>query len=60
LRARGLAAPVFFALTVPIAIFAPYTAEILWIFVFPLTRLVFVWFFAEDREQPSEAAEGGT
>jgi uncharacterized membrane protein len=52
LRARGLSGPVFFALTLPIAVFAPYIAEITWIFVFPLTRLVFVWFFAEEREQP--------
>ena len=33
-------------------VFAPYIAEITWIFVFPLTRLVFVWFFAEEHEQP--------
>jgi uncharacterized membrane protein len=52
LRARSLAAPVFFALTVPIAAFAPYAAEIVWILSFPLTRLVFVWFLAEDHEQP--------
>jgi uncharacterized membrane protein len=53
LRARGLSGPVFFALTLPIAVFAPYAAEIVWILVFPLTRLVFIWFFAEDHEQPS-------
>jgi uncharacterized membrane protein len=52
LRARGLSGPVFFALTLPIAVFAPYIAKITWIFVFPLTRLVFVWFFAEEHEQP--------
>jgi uncharacterized membrane protein len=52
LRARSLSGPVFFALTLPIAVFAPYAAEIAWLFVFPLTRIVFVWFFAEDREQP--------
>jgi hypothetical protein len=52
LRARGLSGPVFFALTLPIAVFAPYAAEIAWLFVFPLTRLVFVWFFADDHEQP--------
>ena len=52
LRARSLSSPVFFALTMPIAVFAPYAAEIVWLFVFPLTRIVFVWFFAEDREQP--------
>lgn len=52
LRARGLSGPVFFALTLPIAVFAPYAAEIAWVLVFPLTRLVFVWFFAEKNEQP--------
>jgi uncharacterized membrane protein len=52
LRARGVSAPVFFALTLPIAVFAPYAAEIVWILVFPLTRLVFVWFFAGENEQP--------
>ncbi len=49
LRARGLSGPVFFALTLPIAAFAPYAAEILWIFVFPLTRIAYVWFFAEEH-----------
>jgi TMEM175 potassium channel family protein len=38
LRARGLSGPVFFALTLPIAVFAPYVAEIVWILVFPPTR----------------------
>ena len=52
LRARSLSAPVFFALTLPIAAFAPYAAEILWILVFPMTWLVYVWFLAEDHEQP--------
>jgi uncharacterized membrane protein len=52
LRARGLSGPVFFTLTLPIAVFAPYVAEIVWILVFPLTRLVFLWFFAEEGEQP--------
>jgi TMEM175 potassium channel family protein len=52
LRARGLSAPVFFTLTLPIAVFAPYAAEIVWILIFPLTRLVFIWFFAEETEQP--------
>jgi uncharacterized membrane protein len=36
LRARSLSASVFFALTLPIAVFAPYVAEIVWILVFPL------------------------
>jgi uncharacterized membrane protein len=52
LRARGLSGPIFFALTLPIAVFAPYAAEIAWILVFPLTRLVFAWFFAEENGQP--------
>ncbi len=52
LRARILLGPVFFPLTLPIAIFAPYAAEIAWIFAFPLSRIVFVWFFAEEHEQP--------
>jgi uncharacterized membrane protein len=52
LRARSLSSPVFFALTLPVAVFAPYAAEIMWILVFPLTRLVFAWFLAEDHEQP--------
>jgi uncharacterized membrane protein len=51
MRARSLASPVFFALTLPIAVFAPYAAEIVWLFVFPLTRVVFVWFFAEEHEE---------
>lgn len=52
LRARGLAGPVLFALTLPIAAFAPYTAEILWILVFPLTRIAYVLFSAEKHKQP--------
>ena len=52
MRARGLAGPVVFALTVPIAVFAPYAAEAVWILIFPLTRIVFVWFLAEEHEQP--------
>jgi uncharacterized membrane protein len=35
LRARSVTGPVFFALTLPIAVFAPYAAEALWIFAFP-------------------------
>ena len=52
MRARSLASPVFFALTLPIAIFAPIAAEIVWLLIFPLNWLVFILFFAEDREQP--------
>jgi uncharacterized membrane protein len=50
LRARGLSGPALFALSLPIAAFAPYVAEIIWIFVFPLTRLVFVVFLAKEDE----------
>jgi hypothetical protein len=35
---------VFFALTVPVAAFAPHAAEILWLLVFLLTRITYVWF----------------
>jgi uncharacterized membrane protein len=52
LRARGLTGPVFFALTLPIAAFAPYAAEVLWFLVFPLTRITYVWFSAEKHNQP--------
>jgi uncharacterized membrane protein len=52
LRARAVAGPSFFALTVPIAVFAPYVAEIVWVLVFPLIRLVFVWFSVERHEEP--------
>ena len=41
-----------FGLSLPIAAFAPYAAEVLWILVFPLTRVVFVWFSAEQPTQP--------
>ncbi len=52
LRARGLSSPVFFALTLPIAAFAPYAAEALWFLVFPLNRITYAWFSAEERNQP--------
>ena len=52
LRARSLSGPVLLTLSLPIAIFAPYAAEIVWIFVFPLTRIVFAWFVAGEREEP--------
>jgi uncharacterized membrane protein len=35
LRARGLSGPVLFTLTVPVAAFAPYAAEVLWICGYP-------------------------
>jgi uncharacterized membrane protein len=52
LRARGLSGPVFFALTLPIAAFVPYVAEILWFLVFPVNRITYVWFSDEKHDQP--------
>src|SRR5215471_4799451 len=52
LRARALSSPVFFALTLPIAAFVPYDAEILWFLVFPLNRITYVWFSGERHNQP--------
>ena len=51
IRARGLAAPVFFALTLPVAAFAPYAAEILWFLVFLVTRIAYTWFISEEDQQ---------
>jgi len=48
MRARGVSGPAFFALTLPVALFAPYAAEILWLLVFPLTRVAYVWFLDEE------------
>ena len=53
MRARSMSGPVFFALTVPVAAFAPYIAEALWIFAFPLARMSFVWFFDGEPGQPA-------
>jgi uncharacterized membrane protein len=52
MRARGLFAVVFFALTFPVAMVAPYAAEILWVLAFPLSRITFAWFFVEREQQP--------
>lgn len=49
-RARGLSAAIFFALTVPVALIAPYAAEILWVLAFPLTRIAFAWFAFESGQ----------
>ena len=49
LRARSVSGPAFFALTLPVALFAPYAAEILWLLVFPLTRVAYVWFLNEEH-----------
>jgi len=51
LRARGVAGPTFFALTLPVAALVPYAAEILWLLVFPLTRFAYVWFLAEEHHR---------
>ena len=51
LRAQGLSVPVVFALTLPVAAFAPYIAEILWFLVFPLTRIAYVWFISEEHRR---------
>jgi len=51
MRARSMSGPVLFALSVPIAAVAPYVAEAIWIFAFPLARMSFVWFFAEEPDQ---------
>jgi uncharacterized membrane protein len=51
-RARSLSGLVFFALTVPIAVFAPYAAEITWVLAFPLTTLIFAWFYTDEDPQP--------
>jgi len=48
MRARSLSAPVFFALTLPVALFAPYAAEALWFLAFPLARLSFNWFMPRN------------
>jgi uncharacterized membrane protein len=52
MRARGLSGPVCFTLTVPIAAFAPFVAEALWVFAFPLARIAFVLFYAEEHKRP--------
>jgi hypothetical protein len=43
---------VLFGLTLPVAALAPYAAEVVWFLVFPLTRIVFVWFSAEEHNRP--------
>ena len=54
IRARGLSAVVYFALTLPIAIVAPYAAEVLWFLAFPLSRIIFAVFFVEKDRQLGE------
>jgi len=52
MRARSVSGPVLFALSVPVAAFAPYVAYAVWVIAFPLARMSFVWFFAEEPQQP--------
>ena len=52
MRARSMSGPVLFALSVPVAAVAPYLAEALWIFAFPLARMSFVWFFDKESDEP--------
>jgi uncharacterized membrane protein len=51
-RARSMSGPVFFALTVPIAAFAPYLAEVAWVVALPLARTASVWIISRQRERP--------
>ncbi len=53
-RARSLSGPVFFAATVPIAVFAPYVAEVMWVFAFPLARTASGWLLGRERERDRE------
>jgi hypothetical protein len=52
MRARSMSGPLFFAVTTPVAAFAPYGAQGLWVFAFPLARISFVWFFGREGEEP--------
>ena len=54
MRARSLSGPVWFALTVPVAAFAPYVAEALWLLAFPLARMSFVWFSGEEHDEAGQ------
>ncbi|MGI9005302.1 MAG: hypothetical protein ACR2FU_03735 [Streptosporangiaceae bacterium] len=57
-RARTLSAPLLFAATVPIAMAAPYVAEVMWFLTFPAGRMAYVWFSASRRE-PAAPPPGG-
>jgi uncharacterized membrane protein len=57
LRARSLSGPVFFALTLPVAAYAPYAAEAMWILGFPLARISVVWFITAKSQQPRRSKE---
>lgn len=47
-RARTLSGPVIFAATVPIALISPYAAEVLWFCTFPVARMAYAWFSADQ------------
>jgi uncharacterized membrane protein len=52
-RARSLSGPIFFACTLPVAAFAPYVAEGLWVFGFTLVRILVVRVARTERASPS-------
>jgi uncharacterized membrane protein len=53
-RARTISTPVFFALTVPVAAFAPSAAEALWVAWFPLAQVARVWPLTTRSKPPEE------
>lgn len=52
-----LSGPVFFALTLPVAAYAPYAAEAMWILGFPLARITVVWFITAKSQHPRRSKE---
>jgi len=54
MRARSMSGPVLFALSVPVAAVAPYIAEAIWIFAFPLARMSFVWFSGGEHDEAGQ------
>lgn len=50
-RARSLSGVVFFALSLPVAAFFPYAAEVMWVLAFPLAWLVFAWFYSQEHPE---------
>jgi len=57
LRARSLAGPVFFALTLPLAAYAPYAAEAAWTVGFPLARTAVVRYVTARSQQSRGSGE---
>ncbi|MBV9094313.1 MAG: DUF1211 domain-containing protein [Streptosporangiaceae bacterium] len=57
LRAQALWGPVFFGLTVPIAVFAPKAAELIWVVGFLLFRRPFVRLIAGKLNEPGKLNE---